>query len=134
MHAVTTSGAEGEDPAEPATRGEAGIPLAGVTVMRRQTGGADAVIAAVTAATLVPFIQALMARTADSTFDWVRQHLRSGRQVRVSCQERQLLIVMIGGPDDAALAELAALDLSGLPGPCELRWDSEHRAWRATAR
>ena len=106
----------------------------GVSVQRRQSGGADAVIAAVTAATLVPFVQALMSRAADSTYDWVRQHLRSGRPVRVNCRERQLLITISGGADDAALAQLTRLDLDELPAGCELRWDAAHRTWRAVAR
>ncbi len=106
----------------------------GVSVQRRQTGGADAVIAAVTAATLVPFVQALMSRAADSAYDWVRQHLRSGRPVRVNCQERQLLITISGDADDDALAQLTRLDLDGLPAGCELRWDAARHAWRAAAR
>ncbi len=110
-------------------------PLAdGVSVLLRQSGGTDAVIAAVTAATLVPFVQALMSRAADSTYDWVRKHLRAGRPVRVQCPQRQLLITVSGGTDDAALAQLERLDLSQLPVPCELRWDDRTRSWRAAAR
>ncbi len=106
----------------------------GVSVQRRQSGGADAVIAAVTAATLVPFVQALMSRAADSAYDWVRQHLRSGRPVRVNCQDRQLLITISGDPGDAALAQLTRLDLDELPAGCELRWDPAGQSWRAIAR
>lgn len=131
---MTTSSAGRQHPAGQAASRGGGTPLAGVTVRRLQSGGADAVIAAVTAATLVPFVQALMSRAADSTYDWVRRHLRSGRPVRVNCQERQLLITISGGADDDALAQLTRLDLDDLPAGCELRWDAARRTWQASAR
>ncbi len=100
----------------------------------RQTGGLDAVVAAVTAATLVPFVQALMSRAADSTYDWVRTHLRAGRPVRIQCAERQLLITVAGDVDDDALDQLARLAPGGLPVPCELRWDEQAHTWQVLAR
>ena len=129
---MTTSSAGGQHPAGQAASHGAGAPLAGVSGRRLQSGGADAVIAAVTAATLVPFVQALMSRAADSAYDWVRQHLRSGRPVRVNCQERQLLITISGGADDDGLAQLARMDLDELPPGCELHWDAARGTWRAS--
>jgi hypothetical protein len=84
-------------PAEPVA------PIDGVTIRSQQTGGTDAVVAAVTAATLVPFVQALMSKAAESAYDWVRRRLRSGRTVKVVDEERHVAVVLIDLPSDDAL-------------------------------
>jgi hypothetical protein len=105
-------------PAEPVA------PIDGVTIRPQQTGGTDAVVAAVTAATLVPFVQALMSRAAESAYDWVRRRLRSGRTVKVVDEERHVAVVLVDLPSDDALRELIALDLDELPEGSVLRWDA----------
>jgi hypothetical protein len=115
-------------PAEPVA------PTDGVTIRPQQTGGTDAVVAAVTAATLVPFVQALMSRAAESAYDWVRRRLRSGRTVKVVDEERHVAVVLVNLPSDDALRELIALDLDKLPEGSVLRWDAAAKAWHSQSR
>jgi hypothetical protein len=115
-------------PAEPVA------PIDGVTIRSQQTGGTDAVVAAVTAATLVPFVQALMSKAAESAYDWVRRRLRSGRTVKVVDEERHVAVVLIDLPSDDALRELIALDLDELPEGSVLRWDAAAKAWHSHPR
>lgn len=115
-------------PAEPVA------PIDGVTIRPQQTGGTDAVVAAVTAATLVPFVQALMSRAAESAYDWVRRRLRSGRTVKVVDEERHVAVVLVDLPSDDALRELIALDLDKLPEGSVLRWDAAAKAWHSQSR
>lgn len=103
-----------------------------IVIRHRQTGGSNAIVAAVAAATLVPFIQALMSKAADSTYEWVRQRLHSVDRVDVSCAEKQLTIRLDGEVPDQALRELTRLDLDALPKPCVLHWDPEGDIWVTT--
>jgi hypothetical protein len=104
-------------------------PINGVNVRPHQTGGTDAVIAAVTAATLVPFVQALMSKAADSAYDWVRRHLRSGREVKIQDRERHVAVVLVDQPSDDALRQLTELDLDRLPEGSVVHWDAVARVW-----
>jgi hypothetical protein len=115
-------------PAEPVA------PIDGVTIRPQQTGGTDAVVAAVTAATLVPFVQALMSKAAESAYDWVRRRLRSGRTVKVVDEERHVAVVLVDLPSDDALRELIALDLDELPEGSVLRWDAAAKTWHSHPR
>lgn len=107
-------------------------PLDGVMVSLRQTGGAEVIFAAVTAATLVPFVQALASRAADSAYDLVRRRLHAGADVTISCPDRQLAVIVTGSMGDDALRQFANLDFDRLPAPCMLRWDAEHGTWLVT--
>ena len=115
-------------PAEPVA------PIDAVTIRPQQTGGTEAVVAAVTAATLVLFVQALMSKAAESAYDWVRRRLGSGRMVKVVDEERHVAVVLVDLPSDDALRELIALDLDELPEGSVLRWDVAAKAWPSHSR
>ncbi|MGH8775840.1 MAG: hypothetical protein ACRDWI_11920 [Jiangellaceae bacterium] len=113
-----------------ADRGTAeGGGIDGVTVRLHQSGGTDAVVAAVTAAALVPFVQALMSKAAGSAYDWIRRRLRSGHEIRIEDRDRHVAVVVVEEPSDEALRRLAELDFGGLPEGSVLRWDATARAW-----
>lgn len=103
-----------------------------VTLRGVQSGGSDAIIAGVTAATLLPFVQALMSRAADDIYERVRRHLRSGGTVDVRSHDTQVRVVLRQQPTPDAVRELATLDFESLRRPCTLIWDESERCWRPT--
>ncbi|MEU7862698.1 hypothetical protein [Nonomuraea sp. NPDC049141] len=94
----------------------------------------------VTASALVPFVEALIGRMAEDTYDGVRGKLRKlarrlgkGREpaastlIVVSDPHSHLRLHMRTDATDEALAALRDLDLSGPRGA--LRWNPETRKW-----
>lgn len=105
----------------------------GVTIRHRQTGGVNEVIAAVSAAALVPFVQALAGSAADSAYESIRRLRRSGSRVRIGSRERQITVIVAEGTPDDALVRLARVDFAALPHSCVLRWDQSADEWQLSS-
>jgi hypothetical protein len=94
----------------------------------------------VTASALVPFVEALIGRVAEDTYDGVRSKLRKlARKLAKGDEPAESTLIVVSDPDsrlrlhmrtdatDEALAALRDVDLSGPRGA--LRWNPETRTW-----
>ena len=94
----------------------------------------------VTASALVPFVEALIGRMAEDTYDGVRGKLRQlARRFARGSKTAESTLIVVSDPDshlrlhmrtdatDEALAALRDVDLSGPRGA--LRWNPETREW-----
>lgn len=95
---------------------------------------------------VLPFVQGMITKAAEDTYDGVRGLLRkvAGKRRGREAELAPSTLLVIRDPDsrlrlhmrtdatDEALAALAALDLDTLPAKGKsLRWDEETRQWRA---